>query len=119
MTDYSNVTSKVMRLLYRKGPATPPTTRSKRSKDDSGSSQTETPSPVPSVNDDSNNNEQPKDGDSTRSGEPTPFSVEHITLIVSAIVESKLASMSPASTPTSQANAAKINPGILTRFSGC
>ena len=94
-----------------KRPATPPATRSKRSKDDSGSSQTEHPPPVLSINDDSHDNEQPNDGDSTRSREPMPFSVEQITSIVSAIVESKLASMSPVPTPTSQANAANINLG--------
>ena len=126
MTDYSKLTTEVLRLLCQekrlpitgpkqtlinclrgdrdndktsestkgntcgKRPATPPATHSKRSKDDSGSSQTEHPPPILSINHDSNNNEQPNDGDSTRSREPMPFSVEQIT---------------------SQANAANINLG--------
>ena len=40
-----------------------------------------------------------------------PFSMEHITSILSTIIENKLASMSPALTPTFQANAASINLG--------
>ena len=155
MTDYSKLTTEVLRLLCQekrlpitgpkqtlinrlrgdrdndktsestkgktrgKRPATPPATRSKRSKDDSGSSQTEHPPPVLSINNDSNNNEQPNNGDLPRSREPMPFSLEQITSIVSAIVESKLASMSPAPIlPLKQALLTSIL-GILTRFSGC
>ena len=155
MTDYSKLTTGVLRLLCQEKqlPITGPKTtlinrlQGDRDKDKTSESTKEkthgkrpatpqphapsvqkttlarrrrkNPPPVLSVNDDSNNNEQPTDGDSTRSREPTPFSVGHTTSIVFAIVESKLASMSPAPIlPLKQTLLTSIL-GILTRFSGC